>query len=138
MLAPSVALGHALGRIGCLLNGCCYGKPTSLPWAVHYPQGHETFDAGVHPTQVYEALLNLGLYAALAWFFRRRTFDGQVFAVYLAAYAVVRAFVEMFRGDYSTYYFGGRATAAHLISAVVFAAGLMLYRTLAPRTAPRP
>ncbi len=144
VLAPSVALGHALGRIGCLMNGCCYGKPTDLPWAVCYPQGHETFPLNassptpVHPAQIYEALLNAALYAALAWFFRRRKFDGQIFAVYLVAYSVLRAFVETFRGDYSLYYLGGRATPAHLLSVVVLVGGLVLYRTLAPRASLRP
>src|SRR6266571_6628493 len=62
ILAPSIALGHALGRIGCLFNGCCYGRACDLPWAIRFPYGHETHPAGasatpVHPTQLYESLL---------------------------------------------------------------------------------
>jgi phosphatidylglycerol:prolipoprotein diacylglycerol transferase len=89
----------------------------------------------VHPTQVYESLLNLGLYAALAWLFRRRKFDGQVFGVYLVSYAVLRSFVELFRGDYppQQHYLGGWATPAHLASIAILAAGLVLLRLL-----PRP
>lgn len=133
VLAPSVALGHALGRVGCLMNGCCYGRPTGLPWAVCYPAGHETFPKGagaatpVHPVQLYEAGLNLGLYAALAWLFGRRNFEGQVFAGYLICYAVLRAFVESFRGDYAMRYLGGLVTPGQLISAIVLAAGMTLY-----------
>jgi prolipoprotein diacylglyceryltransferase len=87
-LAPSIALGYVPGRLGCLMNGCCYGKPTGLPWALHFPPGHETNGVGVHPTQIYDALLNFGLYLGLAWLFRRKKFDGQVFAAYLLCYAV--------------------------------------------------
>jgi phosphatidylglycerol:prolipoprotein diacylglycerol transferase len=133
VLAPSVTLGHALGRVGCLLNGCCFGRPTDLPWAVCYPAGHETFPkeataaTPVHPVQLYEAALNLALYAGLAWVFRRRQFAGQVFAVYLISYAVLRVFVESFRGDYPVRYLGGIVTPAQLLSALVLAAGLLLY-----------
>ena len=86
-LAPSFALGHAFGRIGCFMTGCCYGKPCDLPWAVQFPETHETQSAHVHPTQIYESVLNLALYGALAWLFRNRKFNGQVFATYLLAYA---------------------------------------------------
>src|SRR5271157_1352093 len=73
ILAPSIALGYVFGRIGCLLNGCCYGRACHLPWAIRFPGGNAanapTFP--VHPTQLYEAFLNLGLFAALAWFHGR-------------------------------------------------------------------
>ena len=72
ILAPSIALGYVFGRIGCLLNGCCYGRICNLPWAIHFPRGHETYPNGVHPTELYDALLNLLLYAALAWLYRRK------------------------------------------------------------------
>ncbi len=139
ILTPSVALGHALGRIGCLMNGCCYGRACNLPWAIHFPAGHETYPNGVHPTQIYEALLNLGLYAALAVLYRRKRFDGQIFAIYLVSYAVVRSFVELFRGDYppSQHYLGGWATPAHLVSAGILVAGLALLRLLPRPAEPR-
>jgi len=133
VLAPSIALGYVFGRIGCLLNGCCYGAPCSLPWAIHYPQIHETHGAPVHPTPVYDSLLNLGFYFGLAWLFRRRKFDGQVFATYLIGYAVLRSTVEAFRGDYPQHYLGGWATPAHLVSFFILAAGLALYFTQARR-----
>jgi len=131
-LAPSAALGYVIGRFGCLMNGCCYGRPTDLPWAIHFPD-HETKGVGVHPTQVYDSLLSLGLYLALAWLYRRKKFDGQVFAAYLMAYAILRSFVELFRGDYPVHYLGGWATPAHLVSMGTFAAGLILYGTLPRR-----
>jgi len=133
VLAPSIALGYVPGRLGCLMNGCCYGRETSVPWAIHYRDGHETGGAAVHPTQLYEMLLSAGLYAALAWLYRRKKFDGQVFATYLICYALMRSLVEVFRGDYATRYLGGIATPAHLVSAIILAAGLILYWKLPRR-----
>lgn len=135
ILAPSIALGYFFGRFGCLMNGCCYGRACELPWAIHYPIGHETRGEGVHPTQVYDSLLNLALYAGLVWVYRRKKFDGQVFAAYLIGYAMLRAFVESFRGDYSTYYLRDRLTPAQLVSIGIFAGGLLLWWKL-PRPTP--
>jgi phosphatidylglycerol:prolipoprotein diacylglycerol transferase len=82
----------------------------------------------VHPTEIYESLLNLGLYLALAWMYRRKKFDGQIFAIYLLSYAVVRSFVEIFRGDYPpNQYVGGVLTPAQAVSVFIFAAGLVLF-----------
>ena len=132
-LAPSTALGYVFGRAGCLMNGCCYGRPTDLPWAIHFPADHPTKGVGVHPTQIYDSLLSAGLYLALAWLYRRKKFDGQVFASYLMAYAVMRSFVEFFRGDYRVHYLGGWATPAHLVSLGIFVAGALLYWKLPRR-----
>lgn len=132
-LAPSIALGHAFGRIGCLLNGCCFGLPTKLPWALHYPAGHATQGCGVHPVQLYEAFLDLGLYLGLARQYRRKRFDGQVFALYLVGYAVLRFGVEFFRGDYERRYLGGWATPGQLVSAGVLAVAVWLWRRLGRR-----
>jgi phosphatidylglycerol:prolipoprotein diacylglycerol transferase len=126
-LAPSIALGHAFGRIGCLMNGCCYGRECHLPWAIHFPLDHDTHGAAVHPVQIYEAALNLALYVGLATLYRRKKFEGQVFALYLLAFPVLRSTVEFFRGDYPVRYLGGWATPAHLVSVGIFAAGAMLY-----------
>lgn len=140
VLAPSIALGHGIGRIGCLMTGCCFGRNTSVPWAVHFPAHHTTLGQGVHPTQVYESLLNLGLFTALAWLFRRKHFDGQVFATYLIGYALLRSVVEVFRGDYEPQLLSGRATPAHWVSLGIFAVGMTLYAMLreAKAAAPAP
>jgi phosphatidylglycerol:prolipoprotein diacylglycerol transferase len=126
-LAPSIALGYLPGRLGCLMNGCCYGRETSMPWAIHFPLDHETRGVGVHPTQIYDALLNLGLYFGLAWLHRRKKFDGQIFASYLICYAITRSIVEAFRGDYPVRYLGGVVTPAQLVSVLILAAGAILY-----------
>jgi phosphatidylglycerol:prolipoprotein diacylglycerol transferase len=137
-LAPSIALGSFFGRFGCLMNGCCYGRPTNLPWAIQFPRGHETWPNYVHPTEIYDALLNFGLYAFLAWLFRRKKFDGQIFALYLVCYAIIRSFVEYFRGDYPEpmHYLGGWATPAQLVSIGIIAIGLLLLWLLPKPTNP--
>jgi phosphatidylglycerol---prolipoprotein diacylglyceryl transferase len=134
VLTPSIALGYVFGRIGCLMNGCCYGRECHLPWAITFPPGSRPAPPGVplHPTQIYDSLLSLGLYALLAWLYRRKKFDGQVFAVYLIGYAVLRSFVEIFRGDYPQHYLGGWATPAHIVSMGVLIAGVVLL-TVLPR-----
>jgi phosphatidylglycerol:prolipoprotein diacylglycerol transferase len=122
-LAPSIALGHVFGRIGCFLNGCCHGAACTLPWGVRFPAEHASGGQPVHPTQLYEAGLNLLLYAGLAWLHRRKTFHGQVFGVYLLGYAVLRAGVEFFRGDYGDHRLGP-FTPGQAISVLIFAVGL--------------
>lgn len=137
VLAPSIALGYVFGRLGCLTKGCCYGSQCSLPWAITYPRGHETFPIGaehgtpVHPTQIYDSLLNLALYLLLAWLYRRKKFDGQVFAVYLICYAFTRSFVEYFRGDYTpAHIHGGFFTPAQLVSVAILVGGVLLFVVL--------
>ena len=128
-LAPSIALGYVFGRIGCLLNGCCYGRACTLPWAIHFPPGHETYPNGVHPTEIYDSLLSLILYLGLAWLYRHKKFDGQVFATYLLCYAVTRSIVESFRGDYTVIHIHSalHLTPAQLISIGIFAVGAALF-----------
>lgn len=129
VMAPSIALGHAFGRVGCFMTGCCYGRPSDLPWAVCFPHDHVTKGVPVHPTQLYESGLNLAFYVGLAWLFQRRKFDGQVFAVYLIGYALLRTLTESFRGDYTRYYLGGIATPGQTVSIIILAAGLTLWWT---------
>ena len=130
ILAPSVALGYAVGRIGCLLNGCCFGRACELPWAIRFPDIHATGGAPVHPTQIYDLLLNLGFYFALDWLYRRKKFDGQVFATYLLGYAVLRSFVELFRGDYSSAHRYSGLTPGQVVSIGILLAGVLLFAVL--------
>jgi len=139
VLAPSIALGSVFGRIGCLLNGCCYGRACAEPWAITFPEGHETHPAGmpalpVHPTEIYDALLNFALYLFLAWLIRRKKFDGQIFATYLILYAVCRSIVEYFRGDYPADHNHNGLTSAQLVSIPIFIAGLALAAILSRHT----
>ena len=135
ILAPSIALGSVFGRIGCLLNGCCYGRACDLPWAIHFPADHETHGAAVHPTEIYDALLNLVLYVFLTWLFSRKKFDGQIIATYLIIYAVFRSTAESFRGDYPTDHVHAGLTSAQLVSVPIFVTGIILAVILSRRPA---
>jgi phosphatidylglycerol:prolipoprotein diacylglycerol transferase len=133
VLAPSCALGNFFGRIGCLLNGCCYGRACNLPWAIRFPPGHPTGGLPVHPTEIYDALDNFILYLLLAWLFRRKKFDGEVFATYLIGYAITRTVMEYFRGDYPPDQIHFGLTPGELISIPIFIAGLVLGIVLSTR-----
>jgi phosphatidylglycerol---prolipoprotein diacylglyceryl transferase len=134
VLAPSIALGNVFGRIGCLLNGCCYGRPTDLPWAIHFPSNHPTGGLPVHPTEIYDALNNFILYLLLALLFRRKKFDGEVFATCLIGYAVTRVIMEYFRGDYPPDQIHFGLTPGELISIPIFITGIVLGIVLSRRS----
>jgi phosphatidylglycerol---prolipoprotein diacylglyceryl transferase len=136
-LAPSIALGYVFGRIGCLMNGCCFGRACDAPWAITYPAQSNGPQGPVHPTQIYDSLLNLALYGFLAWLYRRKRFDGQIFATYLICYAFTRSTVEYFRGDYGPgHIHAGFLTPAQLVSAAILVAGIVLFSLLRRRPAP--
>ncbi|HXM36066.1 MAG TPA: prolipoprotein diacylglyceryl transferase [Pyrinomonadaceae bacterium] len=102
--APGIALGNVLGRQGCFSAGCCWGKPTHLPWGVKFTQlGHEItgVPTGVplHPTQLYESFAMLIVFFFLLWLHRRRRFNGQVIMAYALLYAAIRFVIEFFRDD---------------------------------------
>jgi phosphatidylglycerol:prolipoprotein diacylglycerol transferase len=102
--APGIALGNVLGRQGCFSAGCCWGKPTTLPWGVKFTAlGHEItgVPTGVylHPTQLYESFSMLIVFFFLLWLHRRRRFSGQVILFYALIYAAVRFVIEFFRDD---------------------------------------
>ncbi|MGV3772474.1 MAG: prolipoprotein diacylglyceryl transferase [Verrucomicrobiales bacterium] len=136
VMSPSIALGHVFGRVGCVATGCCYGSPTSLPWALHYPKDHATHGIGVHPAPLYESGLNLILFFALVWLWKRKKFNGQIFAAYLLSYAVLRTITELFRGDYEKQNFTGLFTPGQVVSIFIFATGLFLWWKL-PAYMPR-
>jgi phosphatidylglycerol:prolipoprotein diacylglycerol transferase len=92
-IAPYTALTQAFGRVGCFLNGCCYGKPCDLPWAVHFPQA----EGLVHPAQVYEAAYTLVLFAFLLKRSRAVRFEGEISLLYLMLYALGRFLIEFVR-----------------------------------------
>jgi phosphatidylglycerol:prolipoprotein diacylglycerol transferase len=101
-IAPSIGLGHFFTRIGCFLNGCCYGRPTDLPWGVQFPPGSNParhYSGHIHPTQLYESFSGIILFVLLYYMFRKRKFKGEVFFSYLLLYSVVRFTIEFFRGD---------------------------------------
>ena len=127
VFAPGIALGHVIGRLGCFLAGCCYGKVTTVPWAVVFTDPFAQANAGtplnvhLHPTQLYEsgaeALILVGL---LALEKRGRPFPGRTFWSYMLAYGISRFVIEFFRGDAGRgLYFQEAISLSQLISVVL-------------------
>lgn len=115
LLIPSVSLGQAIGRIGCFLNGCCFGKVGASPFSVVFPDGspaysYQLYEAGVihpgsactlpvHPAQLYETLMDLGIFIALSCALSRKKYHGQVFLLYFVLYGAGRFLLEFLRAD---------------------------------------
>ena len=104
-LIVGLPLGHALGRIGCFCAGCCYGRPTSMPWGVTFthPQAlvpPELMGVALHPTQLYECAGNLLLFVLLHFAYKRPHKDGAILVTYIFAYSLMRFVIEFFRGDF--------------------------------------
>ncbi len=106
VFAPGIALGHVVGRMGCLFAGCCFGKPTTLPWGITFTDRYAAENVGtplnipLHPTQLYEAGAELLILGFLLLLERRgRAFPGRTFWSYMLFYGVSRFVIEFFRGD---------------------------------------
>ena len=131
-VAPGLALAQGLGRIGCFLAGCCWGSPTNLPFGVTFTseQAHNItgvpLNIRLHPTQLYEAALTLSAIPFLLWLRKHKAFDGQVVLIYVLYYAVVRFFLEFFRGDPRGYYFNDVLSTSQLISLVIIPIAALL------------
>jgi phosphatidylglycerol---prolipoprotein diacylglyceryl transferase len=118
IFAPSLALGHAFGRIGCFLAGCCYGEACGLPWAVTFTDPRSLAPQGIplHPTQLYSVLGLLLLFAFLLFLRKKKTFQGELFWTYLLCYTVGRFFLEFLRGDDRGSVLGGILSTTQAIS----------------------
>lgn len=129
LMAPALALGAAIGRLGCFASGDSYGKPTALPWAVTFTDPHGLAPVGValHPTQLYSVLTNLALFAVLLWWQKRQKFHGQLFLIFMMLYAATRSFVEIFRNDPRGVYLDGLISTSQIISIFLAAIGISLY-----------
>jgi len=101
LLAPAIALGHAVGRLGCFFAGCCYGKTCELPWAVTFsdPDALASLGVPLHPTQLYAVLSNLTIFGLLLALDKKSAFAGRLFWLYILFYAIFRSVEEVFRGD---------------------------------------
>jgi phosphatidylglycerol:prolipoprotein diacylglycerol transferase len=126
-----VALGHAVGRIGCFLAGCCYGRPTRLPWGVRFQYlgrfPHPFAGVAIHPTQLYEAALNLVNFALLLVLRKKRTFEGRLVGTFIVVYGSIRFLVEYFRNDPSRgYILRGHAPLLSLSVPQVISLGLIV------------
>jgi phosphatidylglycerol:prolipoprotein diacylglycerol transferase len=99
--SPVVSLGYAIARVGCFLNGCCFGIPTKLPWGINFPPDSLSYfyfpGEKLHPTQIYSLLAMLAVFGILGWMYERKRFDGQIFFWWMILYSVYRFAVEFFR-----------------------------------------
>lgn len=142
VFAPGIALGHSIGRLGCFAAGCCWGRPTSLPWGVTFtnPIAHELvgvpLDIKLHPTQLYESAAELIIFAILYWRIRRPHAPGAIISLYLILYSAVRFLVEFVRYHEQANPFGGPLNTSQWISLLL--AGLGAAYFLRRRTHPVP
>lgn len=128
VVAPALALGHFFGRIGCFLNGCCYGIPTTMPWGVSFHNpilGVETLPS--HPTQLYEAAGLLVLFFLLARYSRQPAYEGAAFIWWVIFYSVLRFVVEYWRAGATAKVVNG-LTQAQWLSLILFAVAFAYHR----------
>jgi phosphatidylglycerol:prolipoprotein diacylglycerol transferase len=144
VFAPGIALGHVTGRLGCLAAGCCYGRPTDVPWAITFSNPLAAANVGtplgipLHPTQIYEAGAALLILVLLLLFERRgKPFAGRTFWSYMFLYAVSRFVIEFYRGDPRGMVFGVLSTS-QFISLILapLALGMLLYLSRVTPEAP--
>jgi phosphatidylglycerol:prolipoprotein diacylglycerol transferase len=129
--APGTALAHGITRLGCFLAGCCYGRPTTLPWAVTFTRPNSDAPVGVplHPAQLYETALDF----LLAWLLHRELkreggTDGAVFWKYVGGYGAIRFCVQFFRDDDAGHLVWGMAHSQFLAAGMVLLAAAFLLR----------
>jgi phosphatidylglycerol---prolipoprotein diacylglyceryl transferase len=132
--APGLALGHAIGRLGCFAAGCCYGKPTSHWWGVIFrnPLANQItgtpLNVPLEPTQLLESAVELANFIFLMWLLKRRKFDGQVIGAFVFIYGVARFFLEFLRDDPGRgSVFGGVMTGTQLIALGLIAGGGIIW-----------
>ena len=126
--AAPLLLGHALGRVGCFAAGCCYGRPTELPWGVSFshPASLAPRFTPLHPTQLYESAGNLLLFFAALWLSRRERRPGMLTAFYAVSYGLFRFLVEFLRGDDRGFYFH-RFSPSQIVAAALVMLGMLVF-----------
>ncbi|MBU0700451.1 prolipoprotein diacylglyceryl transferase [bacterium] len=123
IFGPSIAIGEAIGRIGCFLHGCCYGRPTSPPWGICFPEDAPAGSVVVHPTQIYLSVANVIVFIILSMI--KPGFTGKICSLYLILHALFRFVIEYWRGDSASVFLG--LTGAQLISVLLGICGVVLW-----------
>jgi len=128
-VAPSVFIGHAIGRVGCLLNGCCYGGQCDLPWGIHVHDDHGGLLPGLyHPAQIYDSFFNLIGFGVAMLIARRGLKPGQMMSLFLILHGLARVVYEFWRiNTTSASFMGMPFTEAQLVSALMSAFGVGLF-----------
>ncbi len=142
VFAPGIALGHVIGRMGCLFAGCCFGKPADVPWAITFHSEYAARNVGtplnvpLHPTQLYEAGAELLILLVLLATERRgRPFPGRTFWAYMCLYGVSRFIIEFYRGDPRGTV--GMFSTSQFLSLIIVPLAIVMLIVLG-RRAPRP
>jgi phosphatidylglycerol:prolipoprotein diacylglycerol transferase len=122
LLIPGLAFGHAVGRVGCFLTGCCYGSQCDLPWAI------SMHGESRHPVQLYEAIALLLLGYLTLWWIKKKKSNADIITNYLMLYSVVRFIIEFFRGDEvrGVFWFWLSLSTSQLISFALFVLVILL------------
>lgn len=120
--APYLALGQAIGRLGCFLNGCCYGR--EVPWGIYFP----VHQARLHPTQLYESVFLVIAFFILKYLQKRSLIRGEIFSMYLMLAAAGRFTNEFFRADHVNTAIG--LSIFQIVAFFVFCIGFYLWRRL--------
>jgi len=131
ILAPALALGQGIGRIGCLMAGCCYGKETACPLAIRFtdPNSLAPLNVSIHPTQIYESIGTLLIFAILLGVRKKKSFEGQIFWLYVALYSALRFTIDFFRGDEARTFFN-TLSLTQVLGAVLFLSAIYMLRAL--------
>jgi phosphatidylglycerol:prolipoprotein diacylglycerol transferase len=122
LAAPGIALGQSIGSLACLTAGCCYGKPTHMPWGIVFknPYAYENFgvplNVPLHPTQIYESVGAFAIFLILMWHLSKKHVTGQIILEYLAMYSILRFIVEFFRDDDRGFVLYGLLSTSQLIA----------------------
>ena len=133
LAAPGIAFGQAIAGIGCFLAGCCYGRPTDLPWGIAFSDPYSSQSQGtplhvpLHPTQLYEAAGVFLIFLLLMHRLSRKFQSGQIVLEYLGLFALLRFAVEFFRGDDRHFVLYGLMSASQLIALLTFIGTAALY-----------
>ena len=143
VFAPGIALGHVVGRLGCLFAGCCFGRRTDVPWAITFHSEFAAQNVGtplnipLHPTQLYEAGAELLILILLLATERKgRPFPGRTFWGYMFLYAVSRFIIEFYRGDPRGMV--GAFSTSQFVSLLIVPLSLVMLVVLSRRVTPDP
>ena len=128
ILAPVVPLGQFFGRIGCFLAGCCFGKVCDLPWAVTFAHPESLAPTGIplHPSQLYHAAGNLMIFLFLWCYRKHKVYNGQLLWLYVTIYGAVRAFLEIFRGDFRGHVFFNVFSISQVVGGCMAVLGIVM------------
>ena len=133
--APAAAIGQGIGRIGCFMAGCCYGKPTDTQWGVIFthPGSLAPQNVCLHPTQLYSSISGFVIFLILLFVYTKKKFEGQVLMWFLICHSTARLAVERFRGDHRGVFLNTNMTATQFVATLILIASVIMLLVLKSR-----